>query len=91
MGHFSNDNNSHDLFQKNSKFVLKFKLGMSTFYNIQTASKNLLDRELCHSTSKPIGDEEDIFKSFMGFDVTPRRPIFKVVVVSVRTYVLHML
>ena len=26
----------------------------------------LSDCELCHSTSKPIGDEEDTLKSFMG-------------------------
>ena len=31
---------------------------------------------------KPIGNEEDILKSFMMFDITPRGPIFKVVVGS---------
>ena len=38
------------------------------------------DRELCHSILKPISDEEDTFKSFITFDITPREPIFKVVV-----------
>ena len=38
------------------------------------------DCELCHSTSKPIGDEEDILKSFMTFDITSRGPVFRVVV-----------
>ena len=38
------------------------------------------DCELCHSTSKPIGDEEDILKSFMTFDITSREPVFRVVV-----------
>ena len=38
------------------------------------------DRELCHSTSKPIVDEEDILKSFMTFDITPHEPAFRVVV-----------
>ena len=40
------------------------------------------DSELCHSTSKPIDDEENTLKSFMTFDITTRRPIFKVVVGS---------
>ena len=40
------------------------------------------DHELCHSTSKPIGDEEDTLKFFMTFDFTPCEPIFKVVVGS---------
>ena len=40
------------------------------------------DRELCHSTSKPIGDKEDTLKSFMSFDIAPHGPIFRVVVVS---------
>ena len=43
---------------------------------------HLLDYELCHSTSKLIVDEEDTFKSFMAFDITLCRPIFKVVVGS---------
>ena len=29
------------------------------------------DHELCYSTSKPIGDEEDTLKSFMAFNITP--------------------
>ena len=29
------------------------------------------DRELCYSTSKAIGDEEDTLKSFMAFNITP--------------------
>ena len=40
------------------------------------------DYELCHSTSKPISDEEGRLKSFMAFDITPRGPIFRVVVGS---------
>ena len=40
------------------------------------------DRELCHSTSKPIGDKKDTLKSFMTFDVTPCGPVFRVVVDS---------
>ena len=40
------------------------------------------DRELCYSTSKAIGDEEDTLKSFMAFDITPCEPVFKVVVGS---------
>ena len=40
------------------------------------------DCELCHSISKPIGDKEDTLKSFMAFDITPHRPIFRVVVGS---------
>ena len=38
------------------------------------------DRELCRSTSKPIGDEESTFKSFMAFDIVSRGPVFRVVV-----------
>ena len=41
---------------------------------------HLSDRELCHSTSKPIGDEEDTLKSFVAFDITPCGSIFRVVV-----------
>ena len=43
---------------------------------------HLSDRELCHSTSKPIGDEEDILKSFMGFNITPCGLVFRVAVGS---------
>jgi len=43
---------------------------------------SLSDHELCHSTSKSIGDEEDTLKSFMTFNITLRGPIFKVVVRS---------
>ena len=42
----------------------------------------MLDCELYHFTSKPIGDEEDILKSFMTFDITPRESVFKVIVGS---------
>ena len=42
----------------------------------------MLDRELCHFTSNPIGDEKDTLKSFMAFDITPRGLIFKVLVES---------
>jgi len=40
------------------------------------------NRELCHSTSKSIGDEENTLKSFMAFDITPHGPIFRVVIGS---------
>ena len=42
----------------------------------------LSDRELCHSPSKPIGDEEGILKSFMAFDITSHGLVFRVVVGS---------
>ena len=42
----------------------------------------MLDRELCHSTLKPIGDEEDTLKFFMVFDITTCEPVFRVVVGS---------
>ena len=37
---------------------------------------------MCHSTSKPIDDEEDTLKSFMAFNITPHGLIFRVVVGS---------
>lgn len=40
------------------------------------------DCELYHPTSKPIGNEEDTFKFVMAFDVTPCKPIFRVVIWS---------
>ena len=40
------------------------------------------DRKLCHFISKPIGDEKDTIKSFMAFNITPRGPIFRMVVGS---------
>ena len=42
----------------------------------------MLDRELYHFTSKPIGDEEETLKSFITFDITPRESVFRVVVWS---------
>ena len=51
---------------------------MSTKYD----KVKLSDCELCHSISKPIGDEKDTLKSFMTFDITLRGPIFRVVVGS---------
>ena len=42
---------------------------------------NLSDCELCHFTSKPI-DDEDTLKSFMALDITPCRPVFRIVVGS---------
>ena len=42
----------------------------------------LSNRELYHSTSKPIGDEEETLKSFIAFDIIPRGSIFRVVVGS---------
>ena len=40
------------------------------------------DHELCHSTSKPIGDEKNTLKSIMAFKITPRGLFFRVVVES---------
>ena len=40
------------------------------------------NRELCHFTSKPIGDKEDTLKSFMVFDITSSGSVFRVVVKS---------
>ena len=42
----------------------------------------VFDSELCHSTLKPIGDEDDTLKSFMAFHITQRVPVFGVVVGS---------
>ena len=38
---------------------------------------HLSDRELCHSTSKSIGNKEDILKSFMTFDIILLGSVFK--------------
>ena len=38
---------------------------------------HLSDRELCYSTSKSIGNKEDILKSFMTFDITLLGSVFK--------------
>ena len=46
------------------------------------SNSTMLDRELYHSTSKPIGDEEDTLKYFTTFDIMPHKPIFRVVVRS---------
>ena len=43
---------------------------------------HLSDRGLCHFTSKPIGEDEGTFKSFMAFNITQHGPVFKVVVRS---------
>ena len=48
----------------------------------------LPDRELCHSTSKPIGDKEETLKSFMVFNITSRRPIFRVVVGTLESQIV---
>ena len=40
----------------------------------------VLDRELCHFTLKSIGDKEDILKSFIAFNITQCRPVFRVIV-----------
>ena len=50
--------------------------------NLSTQKLLLSNRKLLHFTSKPIDDEEDILKSFMAFDITPRGPVFRVVVGS---------
>ena len=51
-------------------------------YHLDNYYLRLSDRELCHFTLKPISDKKDTLKSFMTFDTTPRRPVFKVVVGS---------
>ena len=38
------------------------------------------NRELCHSTSKPISDEENTLKYFMAFNITPHESIFRAIV-----------
>ena len=43
---------------------------------------SMLDRELCHYTIKPIGNEKDTLQSFMAFDIIPCKPIFRAVVRS---------
>ena len=40
------------------------------------------NRELCHSTSKPIGNNEDTLISFMTFDITSHKSVFRVVIGS---------
>ena len=52
------------------------------FLTHKTFLRKLSNHELCHSTSKPIGNEENILKSFMVFDITPCKPVFRVVVGS---------
>ena len=42
----------------------------------------LSDHELYHFISKSIGDKEDTLKSFMAFDITPYKPVFRMVVRS---------
>ena len=66
---------SHKLFY--NKLTLLFHLPI-TIYHIN----NLTDHELCHSTLKPIGDEQDTLKSFMTFDITSCGSVFRVVVGS---------
>ena len=41
---------------------------------------SLSDNELCHFTSKSISNKKDTFKSFMAFDITICKLIFRVVV-----------
>ena len=41
---------------------------------------SLSDNELCHFTSKSISNEKDTFKSFMAFDITICKLVFRVVV-----------
>ena len=65
--------------------ILKFKKSSTLFTTIfipQFSTFPLSNRELCHSTSKPIDDEEDTFKSFMKFDITPRGSVFRMIVGS---------
>ena len=50
------------------------------FLTHKTFLRKLSDHKLCHSTSKPIDDVEDTFKSFMTFDITSRGLVFRVVV-----------
>ena len=51
-------------------------------YHLDNYHLSLSNHELCHSTSKLIDNEKDTLKSFMTFDITPRMPVFKVVVES---------
>ena len=43
---------------------------------------HLLDHELYYSTSKLIFDDEDTLKSFIAFNKTPRKPVFRMVIGS---------
>ena len=49
---------------------------------VNTSKMLVSDRELRHSISKLIGDEEGTLKSFIVFDITSRGSIFRVVVRS---------
>ena len=51
------------------------------FLTHKTFLRKLSDHKLCHSTSKPIDDVEDTFKSFMTFDITSRGSKQKQIVV----------
>ena len=65
--------------------ILKFNKSSTLFITIfipRFSTFSLSDRELCHSTSKPIDDEEDTLKSFMTFDITPHGPVFRMIVGS---------
>ena len=59
-GPYSNGNYSPDFYERNSKFVCKFKLWMSIFENIQPAFKNsLLFKSYCWN-----GDRSSLFNTF---------------------------
>ena len=65
--------------------ILKFKKSSTLFTTIfipRFSTFPLSNRELYHSTSKPINDEEDTLKSFMKFDIMPWGPVFRMIVGS---------
>ena len=70
-----------------SQIVVSPTISPAQWYSCDSNSQlwfwyHLSDRELCHSTSKLISDEEDTLKSFMAFDITPHGLVFRVVVGS---------
>ena len=69
----------------NTNFLLNQNLprSLTTFASLSLSPPysstpfSMLDHELCHSTLKPNGDEEDTLKSFMIFGITPHGPILE--------------
>ena len=76
----SNDTQYYNHLSSNHANYESVKLLISSLWQIYTLI--LSDSELCHSILKSISDEEDIFKSFMTFDIVPCGSIFRVVVKS---------
>ena len=57
-------------------FYLKVRWANNNMmYLTYAISYIMLDRELCYFTLKSIGDEEEILKSFMSFNIALRKPI----------------